>query len=212
MPQFGENHHRFQNEAIRIKKYLGCGEVINWYKDYRKRAISSFIKQKYCSKKCSDIYGFRYEGKNHSNFKINSRKKTNRGKENSWRKKVISRDKAICQHCYKSGKNIILVAHHIKSFENYPKLRWSVENGLTLCIDCHYKVHGYKDIKETKIIKIKNNRRLVRVKKTCGFCMEELFIVPSDLIITGGVSKGKRKRNFYCNKICMGKHYKITRS
>lgn len=55
-----------------------------------------------------------------------------------WRDKVYKRDKYTCQHCGKRGR---LNAHHLKSYKEYPELRFTVENGLTLCIDCHREEH-----------------------------------------------------------------------
>jgi len=55
-----------------------------------------------------------------------------------WRSKVFERDLYICQKCGKSG--VYLVAHHIKSFANYPDLRFEINNGLTLCKKCHDKL------------------------------------------------------------------------
>jgi 5-methylcytosine-specific restriction endonuclease McrA len=47
-----------------------------------------------------------------------------------WRMKVFLRDNFTCQFCWKRG--IYLEAHHIKDFKKYPKLRFKVENGITL--------------------------------------------------------------------------------
>lgn len=55
---------------------------------------------------------------------------------NLWRDSVYHRDYWTCQDCGKHcGKDI--VAHHIKSFADYPELRTSIENGVTLCRKCH---------------------------------------------------------------------------
>lgn len=56
-----------------------------------------------------------------------------------WRKQVFERDKYTCQHCFEKGGQ--LNAHHIKEFAKYEKLRFRVDNGLTLCVECHKKVH-----------------------------------------------------------------------
>ena len=34
-----------------------------------------------------------------------------------------------------------LHVHHIKSFDKFPELRTELENGITLCGDCHYEIH-----------------------------------------------------------------------
>lgn len=57
-----------------------------------------------------------------------------------WRKDVFFRDKFTCQHCG-DNKGGNLVAHHIKPFADFPKLRLEAENGLTLCTDCHHIIH-----------------------------------------------------------------------
>ena len=54
-----------------------------------------------------------------------------------WRSSVFKRDGYICQECGK--KDVYLQAHHIKQFNLYPKLRFLINNGLTLCIGCHRK-------------------------------------------------------------------------
>lgn len=49
-----------------------------------------------------------------------------------------------CQKCGQVGG--VLNAHHIKSYKNYPKLRYSLKNGLTLCEKCHREVHRKKRV------------------------------------------------------------------
>ena len=57
-----------------------------------------------------------------------------------WREAVFARDNWACQGCYArsgNGKAVFLEAHHIKSFVKFPKLRFAIDNGLTLCKQCH---------------------------------------------------------------------------
>lgn len=56
-----------------------------------------------------------------------------------WRTRVFERDQYTCQRCHVTGGN--LRGHHIKSWKDYPKLRYDISNGMTLCAGCHREVH-----------------------------------------------------------------------
>jgi len=72
----------------------------------------------------------------------------------NWQRKMKRRDK-VCINC---GGEEILEAHHIITIQmiiekynikNRDEARkckelWSMENGITLCQNCHYKLHGRK--------------------------------------------------------------------
>lgn len=60
-------------------------------------------------------------------------------KYKNWREEVFRRDNYTCQKCGKTGK---LNAHHIQSYSEYPEEGLKVDNGITLCLDCHSKEHG----------------------------------------------------------------------
>lgn len=57
-----------------------------------------------------------------------------------WRIAVFLRDNRKCIWCG-SGKNI--QADHIKRFADYPELRFAIDNGRTLCFECHKKTETY---------------------------------------------------------------------
>lgn len=58
-----------------------------------------------------------------------------------WRESVFKRDNYICQLCGQRGG--ILNADHIKPFALFIKLRFSLDNGRTLCLNCHRKTDTY---------------------------------------------------------------------
>lgn len=58
----------------------------------------------------------------------------------AWRKSVFERDNYTCVECGTGGS---IQADHIKRFSEYPELRFSLENGRTLCIPCHKKTETY---------------------------------------------------------------------
>jgi hypothetical protein len=59
-----------------------------------------------------------------------------------WREQVFKRDNFICQKCLRKG--LSLEAHHIKSWAQYPDLRYDLNNGQTLCKECHKLTDNYK--------------------------------------------------------------------
>jgi hypothetical protein len=59
-----------------------------------------------------------------------------------WRKVVLTRDRHTCQKCGKGSRGVRLHVHHRQPFAIYPQLRYSVDNGVTLCVECHGDAHG----------------------------------------------------------------------
>ena len=63
-----------------------------------------------------------------------------------WRKSVFERDDYRCVLCGArcgEGKKVILQADHIKPWALYPALRFDLNNGRTLCVNCHRKTPTY---------------------------------------------------------------------
>ena len=90
----------------------------------------------------------RFKGENSSNWKggitlLNHKIRTS-NEIKQWRKSVFERDNYICQHCNVRGGE--LHSHHIKSFARYPELRFDINNGITLCKNCHKEIHRINKI------------------------------------------------------------------
>ena len=61
-----------------------------------------------------------------------------------WREAVFKRDDYTCVWCLArsgKGKTVVLNADHIQPFATNPELRFAIDNGRTLCKDCHIKRH-----------------------------------------------------------------------
>jgi hypothetical protein len=75
-------------------------------------------------------------------------------KMHDWRRAVFVRDNYTCQLCGArsgKGKAVVLNADHIKSFAQFPELRFELSNGRTLCVTCHRKTPTFgrrKGVKE----------------------------------------------------------------
>lgn len=86
-----------------------------------------------------------HQGKNHWNWQggISSEndRVRNSGKYKRWREKVFKRDDYTCQICgIRGGK---LHADHIVPFAIDKSKRFDVDNGRTLCVDCHRQTETY---------------------------------------------------------------------
>lgn len=88
---------------------------------------------------------YNWVGENHPNWKggvSRNKHSLSEPKYKKWRMEVFIRDNWTCQNCHQVG--IYLEAHHIKSWAKFPKLRYILDNGLTLCRECHKLTDNYK--------------------------------------------------------------------
>ena len=87
---------------------------------------------------CGCLWMKSISGENNWNWKggITPEDRLFRGKEEyvNWRYNVFKRDNFHCQCCGKIG---MLNAHHILDYNNYKDLRLNIDNGISLCEECH---------------------------------------------------------------------------
>lgn len=88
----------------------------------------------YCSWACRNAAQRAVDGEQRSGERLH------RCDYRHWRKAVFERDRYTCQQCGAIGGT--LNAHHIRSWRDYPALRFEVSNGVTLCVVCHANQHA----------------------------------------------------------------------
>lgn len=135
----------------------------NLGKKYSKERIDKMIK-KLKGRKLSDEHKKKIsnseKGKNHYNWKGGITPLSKRIKKSyryiKWRSDIFTRDNWTCQTCREKG--CFLEVHHIKAFsiiikecnidtidkaEKCEEL-WDINNGITLCKECHKLTENYK--------------------------------------------------------------------
>lgn len=101
---------------------------------------------KEAKKKISDALMGQYMGEKSPNWirdrtKLKNYNQRQNSEYNYWRKAVYKRDDYRCLDCgargSENGKKVILNADHIYSWKDYPRMRYEMMNGQTLCKSCH---------------------------------------------------------------------------
>jgi len=107
--------------------------------------IAGRLKQRFCSNECK-VKTLR--GKNHPRWQGGKSLETQRARAKTvykkWREAVFKRDNYTCQKCKrrsKKGERIEINAHHIEHLAINKEKRYDINNGVTLCVECHRKEH-----------------------------------------------------------------------
>ena len=123
-----------------INKCKYCGKEI---------VTTKSVDKVYCGNECRNLdYVSRLRGENSPAWKGGKTSKSRRLKATKqyqeWRMKIFVRGSFKCQVCGGTGRD--LEAHHIKEQSKYPELIFEIDNGVTLCHECHKLTdnYGYK--------------------------------------------------------------------
>jgi len=192
-----------------------CNKTFGWN---GVTAYSVFKKRKFCSIECSVVGQIRYRGADHPKYQGNQK----RVGQKRWSSLVINRDKGVCQSC--GTTNVELHAHHLKPFRDYPESRLDLDNGITLCFQCHWNIHTAANENgmnsgNTLTSKVEGNpdpslggniqegvttrgQAYRRWNGSCHWC---------GTFISKRLSDIKGKRHLFCSSKCAGKHFAAFR-
>jgi hypothetical protein len=129
------------NEMFKNHKLYLCKQCAMNFYDVKQKLSKSHI-GKCLSEKTRQKLSLAKSGKNNPNYNL---KLTDEDRQNkrtqitTWKNQVKNRDKYICQKCGYIGKKNdgIMEAHHINNYKNFKNQRLYIDNGLTLCFECH---------------------------------------------------------------------------
>jgi hypothetical protein len=167
----GHRCNKHAIEARKEKQKFDFDYVYNYFKSYKNyelletNYVNDSTKMKYkCDKghiRFTTFNNFRQgnhcricadennRGDNNGNWNPNlteeQREQNNSRQSNpnvrQWRKQIFKRDCFTCQICG-SNKSNTLCAHHINSWDWCIDQRFNLDNGVTLCQDCHCDFHN----------------------------------------------------------------------
>jgi hypothetical protein len=144
--QLGKRNHRYgKNASDELRKKLRLARANRIITDETRLKISlsnnGHIVTEETKRKISEANKGKIAGDKHPFWKGGITPKNKRIRNTSeykeWRGAVFERDNWTCQDCGKRGG--FLHAHHIRLFSKFPKLRFDINNGITLCRECHRK-------------------------------------------------------------------------
>ena len=136
------------NFELISKKYINARTPleVKCEKGHITRKVLPTIKNSYCDKCARE----NTRGENHYNYNPNKnyeeREKMRDLRENvEWREEVYKKDNYTCKKCNEKGGR--LNAHHIYNYWSHVDLRFNVDNGVTLCKNCHKDFHSKYGVK-----------------------------------------------------------------
>lgn len=155
IPKF-EKHTEESKNKIRIaridrKKKLGYINSPETIEKIRKTLYGSKRHTKKHTLESRLMMSLKHRGENHPNWKggISSINESIRSsfEYRLWRESVFRRDNFRCVWC---GSKKRIESDHIKPFAYYPELRFAIDNGRTLCHECHKTTETYGRGKKNK--------------------------------------------------------------
>lgn len=126
----GENHPSYKGG----KQVVEC----EWCGSTDERWPSAVNERNFCGKECFDTwYSEEYRGEEHPNYEHGARDDRFTDSE---REQIYERDDYTCQDCGDDDGGNLNAHHIIPSSEDRSTIH-DIDNGVTLCVDCHADRH-----------------------------------------------------------------------
>jgi 5-methylcytosine-specific restriction endonuclease McrA len=121
----------FVNSNTPMDYRCACGTI----------ARTTFANFKHHNVRCFECGKNKIAGKNNYQWIEDREEGVRRSsrEDRAWRTQVFQRDNYTCQCCGQRGKK--LNAHHLFDYQNHRHLALDLDNGVTLCKDCHVSFH-----------------------------------------------------------------------
>lgn len=135
------HHERVHDESIAQRSSVECDYCGSVFE--KKDAVINITEHNFCNMECRDKWqSENLKGNANPHWKGGNTNRVNR-KRNSkkykqWRKNIFERDGYVCQEC---GSNSDLHAHHIVPVSEDESKMFDLDNGVTLCGECHSAKH-----------------------------------------------------------------------
>lgn len=91
-------------------------------------------------------------------------------KSKTWEKcrtAILERDEYLCQVCLRDKDQPVPAntVHHIKHLRDYPELALHEDNLISVCFDCHNKLHPEKGFGKRRKKKARKNIEFVEINR-----------------------------------------------
>ncbi len=137
----------FEDQSCKLlSEYHTANQKLDYICSCGNKSKITFAKFK-AGQRCKDCGLIKVIGENNHNWKANltsEDRERRRHRElipgySTWKKQVKKRDNFTCKCCHKPDG--ALEVHHYYPYSKYPEYRTLIENGITLCEDCHGEYH-----------------------------------------------------------------------